>query len=130
MLRTAFLTAALALSSTLANAQVTTYVGPPRVVAPTPEAIALADSATRDSVERTAMTNMKDWVDSASGVAVPATVGRVDSAALVNDPGRPITTFSDGSVAPATASDLPLLMVAGLVALGLGLLILKRRSRA
>jgi hypothetical protein len=130
MLRTAFLTAALALSS-VANAQVTTYVGPPRVVAPTPEAIALADSATRDSVERTAMTNMKDWVDSAAGVAVPSTVGRVDSAALVNDPGRPVvTTFSDGSVAPATASDLPLLVLAGVVALVVGLLILERHSRA
>lgn len=131
MLRKAFLTAVLVLAGNVANAQITTYVGPPRVVAPTPEAVAAADSAIRDSVEHTAMTNMKEWVDSASGVAVPSTVGKVDSAALINDPGRPVmTTFSNGAVAPATASDLPTLAIIGVIAVALGLLILERRSRA
>jgi hypothetical protein len=76
------------------------------------------------------MTSMKTWVDSASGVAVPSYVGRVDSAALVNDPGRPVvTTFSNGAVAPATASDLPTLAVVGVLVLALGGLILDRQSR-
>jgi len=130
LLRTAFLTAALALIGNVANAQITTYVGPPRVAAPTPEAIAAADSARKDSIQTTAMTNMKAWVDSASGVPVPSTVGQVDSAALVNDPGRPVvTTFSNGSVAPATASDLPALAVVGIIAFAFGLVILERSSR-
>ena len=131
MVRTAFLSAALILVANVANAQITTYVGPPHVAPPTPAAIAAADSARRDSVQTTAMTNMKAWVDSASGIPVPATVGRVDSAALANDAGRPVvTTFSNGSVAPATASDLPALAILGVVALGLGLVILDRSSRA
>jgi hypothetical protein len=131
MLRTAFLTAALILAGNVANAQITTYVGSPRVTPPTPEAVALADSAKRDSVEHTAMTNMKEWVDSASGVPVPSTVGKVDSAALINDAGRPVvTTFSNGSVAPATASNLPTLAIIGVVALALGLVVLERQSRA
>lgn len=130
MSRTAFLTAALILVGSVANAQITTYVGPPHVAPPTPEAIAAADSARHDSVETTTMTNMKAWVDSASGVPVPTTVGQVDSAALANDAGRPVvTTFSNGSAAPATASDLPALAVLGVVAFAFGLLILDRSSR-
>jgi hypothetical protein len=133
MLRTVILTTILALA-TNAEAQITTYVAPPRPIS-TAEAVAAADSARRDSVAEATMVNMKTWVDSASGIAVPEYVGRVDSTALVNDPGRvaverPVaTTFSDGSVAPATASDLPTLAIIGIVALALGGLLLERHSR-
>jgi hypothetical protein len=116
----------LCLSANVASAQITTYVAPPRPLAQTPM-VAAADSAQRDSVARAAMTNMKTWVDSAAGVAVPAHVGDTVVAA---DPGRPVTTtFADGSVAPATASPLPSLALAGLVSLVIGALLLAHRQR-
>jgi hypothetical protein len=108
-----------------ASAQVTTYIAPPRPAAPDPVLVAAADSARRDSVATVAMTNMKTWVDSAAGIAVPAHVG--DS--TVNDPGRPVTTFSDGAVAPATASELPTLVLAGAVVLLAGAALAAYRPR-
>jgi hypothetical protein len=116
----------LCLSAGVASAQITTYVAPPRPLAQTPM-VAAADSVQRDSVARAAMTNMKTWVDSAAGVAVPAHVG---DTVVVADPGRPVTTtFADGSVAPATASPLPSLALAGLVSLVIGALLLAHRQR-
>ena len=102
------------LCAATAGAQVTTYIAPPRPAAADPIVVATADSVRRDSVATVAMTNMKTWVDSAAGIAVPAYVG--DS--TVNDPGRPVeTTFNSGSVAPATASTLPTVAIAGIVIL-------------
>lgn len=115
---------ALALCASEAAAQITTYIAPPRVQAP--QLIAAADSARRDSVATATMTNMKAWVDSAAGVAVPAHVG--DSLAV--DPGRPVvTTFDDGAVAPATASSLPLIALGGVLALGVGAMLVSTRAR-
>lgn len=127
MLRKFMTVMALALSvSQAASAQITTYVAPPRPDVPTVQQIATADSVRRDSVAQVAVTNMKVWVDSAAGVAIPEYVG--DSANSVNDPGRPVTTtFSEGSVAPDTASPLPLLALLGFVSLGLGTLLLSSR---
>jgi hypothetical protein len=118
------------LGANMLSAQITTYVAPTRPLAPTPQAVATADSTRRDSVQQATMTNMKAWVDSAAGVAIPAHVG-TDSSAMVNDPGRPVvTTFSNGSVAPATASDLPTLAAIGAVVLlvGAGLLVTRPRN--
>jgi hypothetical protein len=129
MIRSLLMGMALVLVATAASAQITTYVAPTRPAAPTREMVAAADSALRDSVATTTITNMKAWVDSAAGVPVPAHVGQIDSTALVNDPGRPITTFSDGSVAPATASDLPALALLGVVLLALGVALLVSRPR-
>ena len=129
MIRSLLMGMALVLVATAASAQITTYVAPSRPAAPTREMVAAADSALRDSVATTTITNMKAWVDSAAGVPVPAHVGQIDSTALVNDPGRPITTFSDGSVAPATASDLPALAVLGVVLLAVGVALLVSRPR-
>jgi hypothetical protein len=138
MVRTVNIALALVFAAGSAQAQITTYVAPPRAPAPTPQTVAAADSARRDSVTQMA-SNMKAWVDSAAGVPVPATVGRVDSAALINDPGRitpvvseperPVTNFSDGSVAPATASNLPTLAIIGVVFLVLGSALLANRPR-
>lgn len=126
MFRAVLAGAVLALSASEASAQITTYVAPPRSAAPSPAVIAAADSARRDSVARVAMTNMAEWVDSASGVAVPATVGDT-----VNDPGRPVTTtFSEGAVAPATASELPLLAAGGVLLLIVGAALVTNRSRS
>ena len=128
MVRTLFTSTVLLLAAGSAGAQITTYIAPPRPAAEL-RMIAAADSAQRDSVAVASMTNMKAWVDSAAGIPVPATVGRIDSAALVNDPGRPVTVFSDGSVAPATASALPAIAIFGVLALGTGLLLLGSRPR-
>lgn len=121
---------ALLVCAANAGAQVTTYIAPPRPAAPDPILVAAADSARRDSVATVAMTNMKTWVDSAAGIVVPAYVG--DS--TVNDPGRPVvqttTTFSDGSVAPATASALPAVAIAGIVILVAGAALVAYRPRA
>jgi hypothetical protein len=129
MVRTLFMSAALMLAANVASAQITTYIAPPRPLAPSPLAVAIADSAKKDSVAQASITNMKAWVDSAAGVTVPARVGVIDSSALVNDPGRPVTTFSDGSVAPATASDLPTLAIASILGLALGAVLLRHRQR-
>jgi hypothetical protein len=129
MIRSLLMGMALVLVATAASAQITTYVAPSRPAAPTREMVAAADSAVRDSVATTTITNMKAWVDSAAGVPVPAHVGQIDSTALVNDPGRPITTFSDGSVAPATASTLPALAILGVVLFAVGAALLVSRPR-
>jgi hypothetical protein len=131
MNRVSIACALLLVSTSALSAQITTYIAPPRPQPLSALAVATADSATKDSVQRVTLTNMKAWVDSAAGVPVPAYVGTVDSAALANDPGRPVTTtFSDGTVAPATASDLPALAVLGLVGLIVGarLLVPSRRE--
>lgn len=113
MFRAALVIAALVTLSSGLDAQITTYIAPPRP-AMTPQMVAAADSVRRDSVAAVATTNMKAWVDSAAGVSIPDGVG--DS--TIADPGRPdaTTTFSDGSLAPNTASILPALGVAGLAA--------------
>ena len=125
MLRGVLAGLALLVCAADASAQVTTYIAPPRPAAPDPVLVAAADSARRDSVATVAMTNMKTWVDSAAGVVVPAHVG--DS--TMSDPGRPVTTFSDGSVAPATASELPALVLAGAVVLLAGAALVAYRPR-
>jgi hypothetical protein len=130
------LVAALLAANTL-NAQITTYITPPRAKAPDPQVVAVADSVRRDSVQRASITNMKAWVDSAAGVTVPSRVGEVDSTALANDPGRPVvtqpevqrpvvTTFNEGSVAPDTASHLPLLTLLGVVLMLAGVFLATR----
>lgn len=122
MFRRFLIVAVLLGSAQPAAAQITTYIAPPRPSTESRELIATADSARRDSVERASIANMTAWVDSAAGVAVPSTVG--DSI----DPGRPVTTFADGSVAPNTASALPSLMVLGIVFFGAGMVLLARRG--
>ena len=125
MFRSLFTGVALAFCANSAAAQITTYVAPRRMA--DPPMIAAADSARRDSVATATMTNMKAWVDSAAGVAVPAHVG--DSVRAL-EPRVEITTFADGAVAPATASTLPMLAFGGLVAVGVGaVLVSTRRQR-
>jgi hypothetical protein len=130
MFRTFFAGAALLIAANTASAQITTYVAPPRPLSESPALIAAADSIRRDSLQQTTMANMKAWVDSAAGIPVPSSVGTVDTAALANDPGRPVTTFSDGTVAPATASALPALALLGTLAFVVGAVLLATRPRA
>lgn len=118
-----FLTVAvLLLAARPAAAQITTYIAPPRANLESRQLLAATDSVRRDSVERATLTSMTAWVDSAAGVTVPTSVG-VDSI----DPGRPVvTSFEEGSVAPATASALPALLLVGVVAFGAGMVLLAR----
>ncbi|MEX2179617.1 MAG: hypothetical protein WD801_12955 [Gemmatimonadaceae bacterium] len=123
MVRTMFLSAMLLLAASAAGAQITTYVAPPRAPLQFPQTIAVADSA-REAEITTEMTNMRAWVDSAAGVDVPAIVG-VDT--VVYSP--PVVTFTDGAVAPATASPLSALALFGIASLVMGAGLLMRRPR-
>ena len=120
--------------------QFTTFTTPPRRVVdsskvqPTPE----RQRATTDSLSRVAITNMKAWVDSAAGDVV---VNRTDST------GRPVAAkgsvtsgstaaaestmvFRDGARAPDTATALPLILLLGVSAIGVGLVLLRWRPSA
>lgn len=127
MFRTVFVGVAFVLGTSQLNAQITTYIAPARPPAPSPQMVAAADSAQRDSVAQVTMTNMKAWVDSAAGVTVPAHVG---DSIPADDPGRPVTTtFVDGAVAPATASNLPAFTLLGLLAIAVGAALRPKRHR-
>jgi hypothetical protein len=120
--------------------QFTTFVTPPRPRVDTTQvqATPAQQRATTDSLSRVAITNMKAWVDSAAGDVV---VNRTDSA------GRPIaatgtvtsgttaavestTVFRDGARAPDTATWLPLMVLIGTGALGVGVVLLRWRPSA
>jgi hypothetical protein len=108
--------------------------------APTP---AQRQQATADSIARVTITNMKAWVDSAAGDVV---VNRVDStgrpvaatgpvtAGATTDrsaaPAESTMTFRDGARAPDTATYLPLLLLIGTGAIGVGVLLLRWRPGA
>lgn len=127
MVRTLLLVAAFLLAADVAGAQITTYMAPPRPDADSVRVIAAADSARADSISQQTVENMRAWVDSAAGVAVPPSVG--EDTIVSSDLGRPITNFADGAVAPATASELPALALAGLISLAVGIVLLTTRPR-
>jgi hypothetical protein len=120
--------------------QFTAFTTPPRPrvdsskIQATPE----QQRATTDSLSRVAITNMKAWVDSAAGDVV---VNRTDSAGRpVAAPG-PVTSrttaaaestmvFRDGARAPDTATALPLIMLLGASAIGVGVVLLRWRPSA
>jgi hypothetical protein len=129
-----------------ATGQFTTFTPPrPRVdsarVAPTPA----QQQAAADSVTRVAITNMKAWVDSAAGDVVvnrvdstgrpvaatgPVTSGSTSPAGRDAAPAESTMTFRDGARAPDTATWLPLLVLVGTGALGLGVFLLRWRPSA
>jgi hypothetical protein len=125
MFRPAFVVAALITLSNGVGAQITTYIAPPKPVM-TPQMVAAADSARKDSLVAVATTNMKAWVDSAAGITVPDRVG--DS--TIVDPGKPdvTTTLSDGALAPNTASPLPAMGLFGLAAVLAGAVLVRRNA--
>jgi hypothetical protein len=140
----------LAISTLLpatAAGQFTSYTPPPRPrgdTATTPATPALQRAAA-DSVARVAITNMKAWVDSAAGDIV---VNRADSAGRPVAATGPVTSgtaapirrdaasaestsvFRDGARAPDTATWLPLLVLVGAGAVGVGVLLLRWRPSA
>lgn len=121
--------------------QFTTFT-PPRQRADSvkPAATPEQRAAAADSLARVAITDMKAWVDSAAGDVV---VNRVDSAGRpvaatgpvtsgVPTPARSESTavFRDGARAPDTATWLPLLVLVGTGAIGVGVLLLRWRASA
>ena len=127
--------------------QFTTFAPPrPRADTATTKATpAERRAAAADSVARVAITNMKAWVDSAAGDVV---VNRVDSTGRPVAATGPVTSgavtpaprgvaatestsvFREGAQAPDTATWLPLLVLVGTSAIGLGVLLLRWRPSA
>jgi hypothetical protein len=118
--------ALLALFAAPAAAQFTAAVQPPRKEQPAAVAAAAGQAAARhDSVTRTTLTDMKAWVDSAA-VAVAAAPTPVSDTVVASAGGETQlapthqtadSSFKDGSLAPDTATPLPLLALLGVALL-------------
>lgn len=116
----------------ITQAQFTTFIPPKNKVADSVKAVvAAAQKAQVDSSVKTQLTNMKTWVDSAAGLApipagsaasdtvastLPATPTPKPIAAPTKTPSMSIpatTTLANGTRAPSTATNLPLLLALG-----------------
>ena len=116
--------ASIVLIPATASAQFTTFiVPPPKAKVDSAKAlIAAAQAAHADSATRLTLSDMKAWVDSAAGTTstgVPVQPTDTTAAVVRTEVDRapvsnPTTTrFSEGALAPDTASPLPALAVAG-----------------
>jgi hypothetical protein len=119
-----FALALIAAAPAAAAAQFTTFIAPPSPVKDSIKAAVLTEQKSMaDSITHVQITDMKTWVDSAAGIAaVPA----VDTPRGVRTATQVTTAVSNGVVAPATASQLPLLLVIGGSAMIVGLALLGR----
>lgn len=134
------LAAAIALAAIVpssASAQFTAVVSPPQPEAPT---VSVEAKAKVDSAERVTLTDLRTWVDSAASASAAATPAPVsapvetttDAVAAPTTPARQAETteFREGARAPATATPLPMILIAGLSLLATGLtLLLRSRPR-
>jgi len=114
-----------ALAPAVAQAQFTTFI-PPHTADSVKAAVVASQQKTTDSAAKSQITDLKTWVDSASGVVPPGTAPDSVARATQSD----TTTFRSGSRAPATASSLPLLALVGAGSLLLGALLLNGRPAA
>jgi hypothetical protein len=120
--RLALATFLVAIAPSLAAAQFTTFIPPQNKTKDSIKAAVVAEQkAVTDSVTRAQISDMKTWVDSAAGIKAPSN----DSLGVT--PMVPATTpqFSDGTIAPNTATSLPLLAALGLLALAGGIVLLR-----
>jgi hypothetical protein len=118
----------IATAPAAAAAQFTTFITPPN---PTKDsinaAVAAEQKATTDSITHAQIANMKSWVDSTAGITVPP----VDTAFRMTTVTDSMTTASaNGVLAPSTASPLPFLLAAGMLALFGGLYLVRRPDPA
>lgn len=147
-----YATTALALSAALLapaglQAQFTTFVPKPTKAAvdSAKPATVAATKARSDSITRMSITSMKDWVDSAAGIPTTDTTAAANTMATTTETvaantattsstsAHATTTFSNGAIAPNTASPLPAYLAAGFASLAAGLLLLfglRRRAEA
>ena len=121
-----------------AGAQFTTVVAPPPAQKQAVAAqAARAAEVPRDTGRRATLQAMSAWVDSVAGVAAPTgtvsdsiggdVVTDSDSAAVpaaTSTESAGTTRFADGAKAPNTASPLPIMLLAGLGAMLLGIWLL------
>jgi hypothetical protein len=132
-----------------AQAQFATFIPPkPKVSDSVAAAQAMAQKAKADSATAKRIANMKTWVDSAAGLPPRSTVtsdsvlapgdtvrvlvatahGRTSSPTTRSEPRsearlEPRPRTRGGARAPATASDLPLLLLAGSLSLLVGVIL-------
>lgn len=118
----------------IAGAQFTTFIPPVDKTADSVKAAVVAQQQVQqDSIATAQITNMKTWVDSAAGIA-PTPVMPADSVIATSIAPPPVvdtTTFANGMRAPATASDLPLLLFLGLgfIVAGVAVVVVEPRRR-
>lgn len=121
----------IALAPSVAAAQFTTFIAPPNPVKDSIKAAVIAEQkASTDSITRAQIANMKTWVDSAAGIAVPPadTAFRVQT---ITGDTVVMTTPVTGMIAPNTASPAPVLLATGMLGILLGLMMVRRpRTRA
>jgi len=114
----------IAAAPAAAAAQFTTFIARPNPIKDSIKAVVVAEQKSMsDSITHAQIVDMKTWVDSASGIAaIPA----VDTTLGARITTQTTTAVSNGVVAPATASPLPLLLVIGGSAMLVGLALLRR----
>ncbi|HKW12457.1 MAG TPA: hypothetical protein VJO33_18865 [Gemmatimonadaceae bacterium] len=106
-----------------------------------------SSTATKSKADsgRMTLTDMKAWVDSAAGntKALVTASDTADTAVAIINPPPPLppivsaptpapaqtTTFSNGAIAPNTASALPTILTIGLAAFAVGLMLFRSRRR-
>lgn len=126
------------LAPAAASAQITTFVAPPRKAAVDSVKPTVAQAkAKADSVARMSVSDMKAWVDSAAGTGTDVATASDTTMAAANaavttqqpnaNPRSTTTTFSNGAIAPNTATSLPTYFAAGLALFVSGLVLLRRR---
>jgi hypothetical protein len=133
------LSAATLLTPAVLPAQFATFVAPRKGAADSAKRSVVAVAKARaDSASRMSLTEMKTWVDSAAGTSKP-TLSATDTTIMSTDTllaptpsatPRTTTTFSNGAIAPNTATSLPTLLVVGLLSLTAGIALLRVRRRA
>ena len=138
----AALAAMMIVGAGTAKGQITTFVAsPPRKTEPAQQAAAQQrEKVAQDSVARVAMTGMKEWVDSASAAlairpdtvpnAADTAVGtprvatapapKSDSSANARASERQ-SEFRNGARAPNTATPIPMIALAGVVLIVIGM---------
>ena len=134
--RAAILSLAFAVAAPVAaSAQFTTFIAQPARGVDSAKAAIVAEAKARtDSVTRTTLTDMRAWVDSAAGVSATSVQTDTLPEPVTNappplaTPSNTTTSFSNGAVAPDTASALPLITILGLASLSLGIVMLAGRA--
>jgi hypothetical protein len=139
MLSRSFALAALVLAPQLAAAQFTTFIAPKNKVQDSIKAEVVAvQKAQADSITRLGITNMKAWVDSAAGIPTPPLTDSTVAKTTVTMPPAPkpkpviktdSAVFRNGIRAPATASNLPLIALLGLITMSVGGLLVRVPAR-
>src|SRR6185437_7110517 len=131
------------------QAEFTTFIPPKNKVADSVKAVVAAvQKAQVDSSVKTQLTNMKTWVDSAAGLApIPAGSAANDTVASTLRPTsspKPVTvppktpsmsmpattTLANGTRAPSTATNLPLLLALGGLMVFVGVTLVGTKPKA